>query len=202
MSIDIRYLIKDDAGLYIVSEDNSKLIKLEETELSSSLFIEKGMTGIPNGNFMKDLKNPSMLEWHMDDADVKIKAKVTALPKCQVIKQNYDSYYNDETIKGINYIEVTAEINENAIVRFAITFDGVIYYTFTEGTWAVLDIDDHSEFIQSGMTKETLKGLTKEQLESIFFSQDVYKYRFAVLIDYQNINASMGVEQIKIDYEN
>lgn len=201
--IDIRYLLKDDNGLYCVNEDNSSLIKLEETELSSSLFMAKGMLDIPNGNFMKELVKPKLLEWHSRiDVSIKLNATVTALPNHQLIVQNYDSYYNDETIKGINYVEVLGTINDSATVRFAVTFNNIDYYTYLNDEWITVDINDFDVFVRDGMTKEMLESLTKEQLESIFLIQEVYKFRFAVLIDYTDINAIANIEQIKVDFEN
>lgn len=201
--IDIRYLLKDDNGIYSVNEDNSSLLKLEETELSSSLFISKGLTSVPNGNFMKDLVNPKLLEWHSrNEVGFKISAKVKAIPNHQTVVQNYDSYYSDETIKGVNYIEVLGTVNDSAVVRFAITFNSIDYYAFLNDEWILIDIYDYYIFIRDGMTKEALEALTKEQLESIFLVQEVYKFRFAVLIDYADINATANIEQIKVDFEN
>lgn len=201
--IDIKYLLKDDNGLYKVSEDNSSLIKLEETELSSLVFTTHGMVDIINGNFMKDLVNPKLLEWHSRmDIDVKLNANVKAIPKRQAIIQNYDSFYNDETIKGIRNIEVIGEINEFANVRFAITFDGTTYYTFVNDVWSVIDIADQEVFLINGMSKEILESLTQEQLESIFLIQDVFKFRVAVIIDYLNINAVCNIEQVKVNFIN
>lgn len=201
--IEIRYLLKDDNGLYKVNEDNSSLVKLEETELSSLIFTTHGMTDIPNGNFAKDLVNPKLLEWHSRlDVDVKLKASVKAIPNRQKIIQNYDSFYSDETIKGIKSVEVIGYINEFANVRFAITFDNVTYYTFANDVWSVIDIADQEVFLTNGMTKKALESLTQEQLESIFLVQDVFKFRIAMIIDYLSINAICSIEQIKINFIN
>lgn len=201
--IEIRYLLKDNNGLYKISEDNSSLVKLEETELSSLIFTTHGMTDIINGNFMKDLVNPKLLEWHSRmDVGVKLNASVKAIPKRQTIVQNYDSFYSDESIKGIRSIEVVGDINEFANVRFAITFDNVTYYTFANDVWRVIDIADQEVFLNSGMTKEVLESLTQEQLESIFLIQDVFKFRIAFIIDYLNINAICNIEQVKVNFIN
>lgn len=201
--IEIRYLLKDDNGLYKVSEDNSSLIKLEETELSSLVFTIHGMVDIINGNFMKELVNPKLLEWHSrTDIDVKLNASVKAIPKIQTVLQNYDSFYSDESIKGIRNIEVIGEINEFANVRFAITFDCATYYAFANDTWNMINIADQEAFLTNGMTKEALESLTQEQLESIFLIQDVFKFRVAVIIDYLNINAVCDIEQVKVNFIN
>lgn len=200
--IEIKYLFKDDNGLYSVNEDNSSLVKLAETELSSTLFMEKGVTDIPNGNFMKELVNPKVLEWHSrTDVNVKLKGTVKALPNVQTIIQNYDSFYSDESIKGIRSIEVIGEINENANVRFALTFDGTNYYTY-DTDWKVIDITNQENFLMNGMTRDVLQGLTQEQLESIFLVQSEYKFRIALIIDYTNVNAVCNIEQVKVNFIN
>ncbi len=201
--LEIRYLFKDDNGLYSVSEDNSSLVKLEETELSSLLFLEKGIEDIPNGNLMKELANPKILEWHsMDRLNFNLSANVKALPNIQTILQNYDSFYSDESIKGIQNIEVIGNINEYANVRFAITFDNITYYSFSNGVWNVIDINDQNTFLNNGMTKEVLESLTQEQIESIFMLQEEFKFRIAIIIDYININAICYIEQVKVNFIN
>lgn len=180
-----RYLITDaDGDLYTVEEN--ALLKLEETELTASVFETYGVQDIPAGALMLMLTDPTILYWHdSQNRFPPFTAEYTGIPKPQVIySENIDM--TDSSIIGIE--KVTADCDDT--VLFAVSFDaGDNWWIYTGNTWARVSEE------KSGMSKAALEAISTDawsekattgQLMYRFVISGASGYLTSITTDYLN----------------
>lgn len=198
----LKYIIEKEDGYFSVVND--ALSKLSITSLTAENFKNYGMDDLPDGNCLKSIKACKIHRWQ-DDVTYDMPgmaADVNAVPKTQVITQNYDIDFSHESIASINNVQIHATIPPTSNMRFAVSLDsGLTWQVLKEENWIQLDINDLESFMLSGMTKESLEGITNEQWISFVTDNDSTKYRFAILVD-ANSTESISLSDIVINYIN
>lgn len=168
MPFAVKYLIQSDNTLYTI--ENSELKALEVTELTSETFKTYGSDTAPTFDILNVFTNPKVYCWTDDAQSHALTASVKATPKPQtIITNNID--ISDPSITGIE--KVTAEYTGDPHV--ACSFDGGITWKLYNGTaWVIL-----SE-AETGMTMETLLGITSENWTQILQGLASFKMRFTL----------------------
>ena len=134
---------------------DGQLIPLQQSSLTSELFIEHGFDNIPSSEILVQLTNPKVLYWQ-DNYDTlpELNATVTANPKPQsIISERID--FPSQSIKSIISVAVTC------------TGDFEMLLSFDEQqTWKIWN---GSSWVESstGMSKEIVEAITKLQWDSI-----------------------------------
>lgn len=178
-----KYLVRDGSTIYTVSDG-----ALAEVtgELSASLFTEYGIDTIPDGALLMTLATPEVLCWTDADTVPKLTATVTATPQPQVIITD-KIYLTDKSITGIESVLATCE--GDLIV--AVSFDDKQTWKAWNGEqWATLSDDN------TGMSKETLEGITFEQWNELYTGATGFYVRVSLL------DATQSVEKIVFDFAN
>lgn len=158
-----KYLVRSSNGdIYTVVD--SELTKLEEAEVTSSLFQEKGFDTF-EWNILQELIDPEILIWKNGADDISAKANVIATPPHQVVvSQAIDLMHS--SIKGIDGVSVDCKGN----VLFAVSFDDKATWMQHNGTDWVNVADE-----LTGMTELELEAITAEQWQSKYeLSSDMY----------------------------
>ena len=178
-----KYLVRDNGTIYTVTEG-----ALAEVtgELNSNLFIDNGIDTIPDGALLMTLATPEVLCWTNADTVPKLTATVTATPQPQVIITD-KIYLTDKSITGIESALATCE--GDLIV--AVSFDDKQTWKAWNGEqWATLSDDN------TGMSKETLEGITFEQWNELYTGATGFYVRVSLL------DTTQSVEKIIFDFSN
>ena len=87
---------------------------------------------------------------------------LTAVPKDQLITPS--GLISLEDFDAINGVTMTASVNGNAALRFAVTTDRETYYVYdaTEGEWTALSAATAANILEDGMTTSEIAAVTKE----------------------------------------
>ena len=162
-----RYLITDAGGaLHTIVDD--VLTKLEETELTASVFETYGVQDIPDGVLLLTLTDPTILYWHdSNNRFPPFQASYTGIPKPQVIySENIDM--SDASILGIE--KVTADCDDATLL--AVSFDaGKAWWAYTGTEWAQLSEE------KSGMSKAALEAISTDAWsEKAITGQLMYRF--------------------------
>lgn len=131
-----RFLIRDSNNvLYTV--ENGSIAALEETEITSNLFIEKGFVDIPSSEILKTLINPKIYYWNDIESVPSLKATVQGIPSGTHEIVSDRIRIGHESIYGITSVEALA--SEGA--TFLLSFDGGSYmkYDSTSESWTTSD---------------------------------------------------------------
>ena len=179
----IKYLIRDNNIIYTVTEG-----ALAEVtgELNSNLFIDNGIDTIPDGALLMTLATPEVLCWTNADTVPKLTATVTATPQSQVIITD-KIYLTDKSITGIESVLATCE----GELIVAVSFDDKQTWKAWNGEqWATLSDDN------TGMSKETLEGITFEQWNELYTGATGFYVRVSLL------DTTQSVEKIVFDFSN
>lgn len=194
-----RYFIRDADNYYTIS--NNELILVESYQATKDFILNNGMSILPNSPCVLSLVDPTIVYWN-DSEQIDLKVSYSAVPKVQVITQNYDIDFSHESIASINNVQIHATLPPTSNMRFAISLDsGLTWQVLKEGNWIQLDINDLEAFMLSGMTKESLEGITNEQWISFVTDNASTKYRFAILVD-ANSTKSISLSDIVVNYIN
>lgn len=169
---EIRYLIRSEAQkLHTVIDDI--LIDLQDTELTSELFLNYGMTTIPNDTILFELrdKNPELLYWHTSIYNLsRPSITVYGTPVAQEIITKIQDM-SDPTIIGIDNISAVCSDD----VTFAISFDNAITWWAHDGiVWIIAN----SAF--TGMTQNTMANILPEQWMEIQQTSKHYQLKITL----------------------
>ena len=180
----LKYLIESENVIYTVADGTLKA--LEETEITASLFSAYGVDEIPNGNLIVGLANPKIMRWTDAEEINPLTATVTATPQPQIIISD-KIHLTDKSITGIESALATCE--GDLIV--AVSFDDKQTWKAWNGEqWVTLSDDN------TGMSKETLEGITFEQWNGLYTGATGFYVRVSLL------DATQSVEKIVFDFAN
>lgn len=178
-----KYLVRDGSTLYTVID--STLSELTG-ELTASLFQSSGVDTIPDGALLMTLATPEVLCWTDADTVPKLTATVTATPQPQVIITD-KIYLTDKSITGVESVLATCE----GELIVAVSFDDKQTWKAWNGEqWATLSDDN------TGMSKETLEGITFEQWNELYAGATGFYVRVSLL------DTTQSVEKIVFDFSN
>lgn len=194
-----RYFVRDADNYYTISDN--ELILVDSFQATKEFILNNGMSILPNSPCVLSLADPTIVYWN-ESEQINLKVHYSAVPKTQVIGQNYDIDFSHESIASINNVQIHATLPSTSIMRFAVSLDsGLTWYAYKEENWIQLDINDFVSFMLSGMTKEIIEGITNEQWISFVTDNASTKYRFAILIDANNTE-SISLSDIVVNYIN
>ena len=178
-----KYLVRDGSAIYTVT-DNA-LVELTG-ELNSELFISSGVDTIPDGALLLPLNAPEVLCWTDAETLPTLTATVTATPPPQnVISKRID--LSHDSITGIE--NMIAECEGELIC--AVSFDDKQTWKAWNGeVWATLTEDF------TGMSKETLEGITFEQWNELYSGADSLYIRISL------VDTTQSVTEIVVDFSN
>jgi hypothetical protein len=183
---DSRFLIR--VGNEVFTKVDGTLTSLGEVELTADLFLNNGFEEKPTNDDLINLEHPEVLLWNnSDDVIPQITANVIASPKeSQQIITNA-IYLTDSTIKGIE--NVTADCDGDLII--AVSFDN-------KQTWKAWNGSSWSDLSQpfSGMSKETLEGITIDQWKILLTDSTKMYLRLSF------VSTTQVLRQIYIDFLN
>lgn len=178
-----KYLVESSGKLYTVK--NGKLVELEESALTADLFLNSGSDDI-DGSLLLFLTNPKILYWTDDEEPPQIKATVTATP----YPQNVTSKRIDLSHESITGIENMIAECEGELIC-AVSFDDKQTWKAWNGeVWATLTED------LTGMSKETLEGITFEQWNELYSGADSLYIRISL------VDTTQSVTEIVVDFSN
>lgn len=178
-----KYLVESGGKLYTTK--NGELAELEESTPTADLFLNNGSDDI-NGSLLLSLTTPKMLYWTDAEELPQIKATVTATPYPQnVISKRID--LSHESITGIE--NMIAECEGELIC--AVSFDDKQTWKAWNGeVWATITEDF------TGMSKETLEGITFEQWNELYSGADSMYIRISL------VDTTQTVAEIVVDFSN
>ena len=178
-----KYLVRNEGVLYTVVDGALSEIA---GEFTSELFQTSGIDTVPDGALLLPLSAPEVLCWTDADTVPKLTATVTATPQSQVIITD-KIYLTDKSITGIESALATCE--GDLIV--AVSFDDKQTWKAWNGEqWATLSDDN------TGMSKETLEGITFEQWNELYTGATGFYVRVSLL------DTTQSVEKIVFDFSN
>ena len=178
-----KYLVESSGKLYTVK--NGELVELEESTPTADLFLNNGSDDI-NGSLLLSLTNPKMLYWTDAEELPQIKATVTATP----YPQNVTSKRIDLSHESITGIENMIAECEGELIC-AVSFDDKQTWKAWNGeVWATLTEDF------TGMSKETLEGITFEQWNELYSGADSLYIRISL------VDTTQSVTEIVVDFSN
>lgn len=178
-----KYLVRDGNTLYTVTDGS--LVEVSG-ELNSNLFIDNGVDEIPDGTLLMTLSDPEVLFWGNEDIEPTLTATVTGIPYPQIIISD-KIHLTDNSITGIESVLATCE--GDLIV--AVSFDDKQTWKAWNGEqWATLSDDN------TGMSKETLEGITFEQWNELYTGATGFYVRVSLL------DTTQTVEKIVFDFSN
>lgn len=186
---DERYLIKKGDTLYTI--ENGEIIELDEQQLSSTLFLNRGFLEVPDMNFFVSLGAFSLLYWAGTGTKEmpykgRLFSEVKALPNGQeVISNRIDMSHS--SILGIKSASADCEGD----LHVSISID-------EKQTWLVWD---GSEWVSTsdemkGMSKDVFDSLPEEAL-TLLYNQSKYAYLKIVLS-----TAEQSVTNLTLNYRN
>lgn len=178
-----KYLIRNNDIIYTVQNDS--LVEVVG-DLNAQLFIDNGVDEIPDGTLLMTLSDPEVLCWRDEDTEPILTAIVTGIPYPQIIISE-KIYLTDKSITGIESALATCE--GDLIV--AVSFDDKQTWKAWNGEqWATLSDDN------TGMSKETLEGITFEQWNELYTGATGFYVRVSLL------DTTQSVEKIVFDFSN
>ena len=178
-----KYLVRDGNTLYTITDGSFVEVS---GEINSNLFIDNGVDEIPDGTLLMTLSNPEVLCWTDSDKVPTLTATVTGIPYPQIIISE-KIYLTDKSITGIESALATCE--GDLIV--AVSFDDKQTWKAWNGEqWATLSDDN------TGMSKETLEGITFEQWNELYTGATGFYVRVSLL------DTTQSVEKIVFDFSN
>lgn len=178
-----KYLLRSDNTIYTVTDGS--LVEVSG-ELNANLFISSGVDEIPDGTLLMALSNPEVLFWRDEDTAPTLIATVTGVPYPQTIISD-KIYLTDKSITGIENVLATCE--GDLIV--AVSFDDKQTWKAWNGEqWTTLSDDN------TGMSKETLEGITFEQWNELYTGATGFYVRVSLL------DTTQSVEKIVFDFSN
>lgn len=181
-----KYLIYDDSTQKYYSVVDNALNELSITSVTANDFLTYGNDEPPLGEILISLQKPSILYWQ-DSGDLPIlTAQVTATPYPQnVISKRID--LSHDSITGIE--NMIAECDGELIC--AVSFDNKQTWKAWNGeVWATLTEDF------TGMSKETLEGITFEQWNELYSGADSLYIRISL------VDTTQTVAEIVVDFSN
>ena len=181
-----KYLIYDDSTQKYYSVVDNALNELSITSVTANDFLTYGNDEPPLGEILISLQKPSILYWQ-DSGDLPIlTAQVTATPQPQIIISD-KIHLTDKSITGIESVLATCE--GDLIV--AVSFDDKQTWKAWNGEqWVTLSDDN------TGMSKETLEGITFEQWNELYTGAIGFYVRVSLL------DITQSVEKIVFDFSN
>ena len=182
-----KYLIYDDILDKYYNITNNQLTELSITELTANNFKAYGNDDVPDGMLLIALQKPRVYYWQDSNDELPtISVNVTATPQPQVIITD-KIYLTDKSITGIESALATCE--GDLIV--AVSFDDKQTWKAWNGEqWATLSDDN------TGMSKETLEGITFEQWNGLYAGATGFYVRVSLL------DTTQSVEKIVFDFSN
>lgn len=201
-SVIMKYIIEIESEYYVV--DNGELVKLNEQSLSYDVFQQYGMDKMPTGTVLKNVPLFKIHRWQDKEESVisTMQAEIKALPKPQIIVQNYDVDFSHESIANIKNVKVNATIPDGSLVKFVVSMDsGSTWKSFDRARWNDICIDNLDDFYTYGMDKITIEAITNEQWISFVEEQGTRKYRFAIYVDANTIG-KVSLTDIVVNYNN
>lgn len=181
-----KYLIYDDSMQKYYNVVDNALNELAITSVTANDFLTNGNDEPPLGEILITLQKPSILYWQ-DSGDLPIlTAQVTATPQPQIIISD-KIHLTDKSITGIESVLATCE----GELIVAVSFDDKQTWKAWNGEqWATLSDDN------TGMSKETLEGITFEQWNELYTGATGFYVRVSLL------DATQSVEKIVFDFSN
>lgn len=182
-----KYLIKSENNIYTINESN--LLKLNETEITSNLFKEKGIDSIPSSDILLQLKNPKLMLWDSDASKIHpLQANMKATPFTQVLySEDYDMTHS--SIKGITNVAVDATDD----VLFAVSVDSGLSWKLYDSVNGWIDISEDRQ----GNTANELKAIISAKWNELATTGKI-KFRivipnldsefFKLIVNYINFN--------------
>lgn len=178
-----KYLIRNANSIYTVID--GALSELAG-ELNSALFMSSGVDTIPDGALLLPLSTPEILCWTNGEDLPTLTATVTGVPHPQTIISD-KIYLTDKSITGIESVLATCEGD----LVVAVSFDDKQTWKAWNGKqWATLSDDN------TGMSKETLEGITFEQWNELYTGATGFYIRVSLL------DTTQSVEKIVFDFSN
>lgn len=178
-----KYLVRNNDTIYTVTDGALSEIT---GALNADLFINSGVDTIPDGTLLMTLSNPEVLCWTDSDRVPTLTATVTGIPYPQIIISE-KIYLTDKSITGIESALATCE--GDLIV--AVSFDDKQTWKAWNGEqWATLSDDN------TGMSKETLEGITFEQWNELCTGATGFYIRVSLL------DTTQTVKKIVFDFSN
>lgn len=179
-----KYLVRNNNDTIYTVTDGS-LVEVSG-EINSNLFIDNGVDDIPDGALLMTLSNPEVLCWTNDEILPTLVATVQGTPQPQIIISD-KIHLTDKSITGIESALATCEGD----LVVAVSFDDKQTWKAWNGEqWATLSDDN------TGMSKETLEGITFEQWNELYTGATGFYVRVSLL------DATQSVEKIVFDFAN
>ncbi len=154
-------LIRSGSSYYTI--ENNALSKLEVTELTSELFIKKGVKSVPSLSLLSALTNPEILFWtnmYTTGATLTIKG-IPPLP--QVVYFDTQDMTNYLTIKNLECFAT------NDVLFSISTDDGQTWKYYNNKSWNINN--------SSGMNIDTLQSITSDEWLEILTGATSYRFR-------------------------
>lgn len=182
-----KYLICDVTTQKYYNIQDNLLTEIAITELTANNFKAYGNDDVPDGMLLIALQKPRVYYWQDSNDELPtISVNVTATPQPQVIITD-KIYLTDKSITGIESALATCE--GDLIV--AVSFDDKQTWKAWNGEqWATLSDDN------TGMSKETLEGITFEQWNELYTGATGFYVRVSLL------DTTQSVEKIVFDFSN
>ena len=178
-----KYLVRNNDAIYTVVDGS--LVEVSG-ELNANLFINSGIDEIPDGTLLMTLSDPEVLCWTNEENLPTLTATVKGTPHTQTIISD-KIYLTDKSITGIESALATCE--GDLIV--AVSFDDKQTWKAWNGEqWVTLSDDN------TGMSKETLEGITFEQWNELYTGATGFYVRVSLL------DTTQSVEKIVFDFSN
>lgn len=161
-----RYFIRDGSNYYVV--ENDALISVAVSELTSAVFLESGMTKLPDLSLLSTLSNPEILYWNdggiVPSKGLTVSGTVDVPQIAQYELQNVSSYSGIEK----------AEVVDAKGVLFTLSFDDGTNWKYYDGTtWNTAASESE------GMTADTLKNIPASAWANVF-SATTLRFRCAL----------------------
>ena len=183
---DKKFLIMSEGILYTIVDGG--LSQIEETEVNSNLFINKGSDIAPTGEMIKKLIDPEILYWgNTEDFGIEtIEVIENATPFTQVV-ESVDYSMMHPSILGIEKVIAEAEGD----VRFAVSFDrGITWKIWTGTAWGIL-----SE-LDTGMSLDVINSINSEQW-SLVATTGWFRFR-AIIKSTSDVIKSFVVDYLNV----
>lgn len=163
---DIKYLLKKEEELYTISE--GVLTKIEETEVTSALFQEKGFDTVINREVIDTLEDFEILCWSISADIANLELSFESLVEYPIV-----SYSELNTIPEDSHIEKMKAYNGKELL-LAFSFDNKeTWKYFANGSWQTTQTE------AEGMSYEEVENITEESWQELQSSNEFYiKYIF------------------------
>lgn len=157
------YLVRSDSKYYTIV-DNA-LYEIENSELTSNMFVNMGLNYVPPFSLISELNNPEILYW----SDMGKEPEEGLVLDIEPNSPQFVYYENQDMTDYLGIEIVDCAASEDVIFSISID-DGQTWKYYKDGNWKVVESD------LEGMSINTLRSITTENWAEVL-TATAFKFR-------------------------